>query len=192
MGFGGIDQNSDGGGTEPSSMSAETGAIHQRFEEALSALDVALTRTTPTAFESTLQEIVTDPVVGTPLPFEDVALPEWVDDEPTPATLEAATTGVTAASMGIADYGTVVLPSTPEGAEQVSLFPDLHVPVLRASDLVPDMPTAIDRLGPQLREGTSAILATGPSATADMGALVKGAHGPKEVHVVVVEVGDDE
>ena len=176
-------------------MSAETGSIHRRFEEELAALDVAVTRTTPTAFESTLQEIVTDPVVGTPLPLENVALPEWVDDEPTPATLEAATTGVTAAAMGIADYGTVVLPSTPEGTEQVSLFPDLHVPVLRGADLVADMHTAIDRLGPQLRAGESAILATGPSATADMGALVKGAHGPKEVHVVIVEdeeVSDDE
>jgi L-lactate dehydrogenase complex protein LldG len=31
----------------------------------------------------------------------------------------------------------------------------------------------------------SFILATGPSATADMGALVQGAHGPKEVEVII-------
>jgi len=30
-------------------------------------------------------------------------------------------------------------------------------------------------------------MATGPSATGDMGALVQGVHGPSEVHVIVVE-----
>ena len=173
-------------------MTTEAGAVLERFETALDGLDVPVTRTGSDEFDRTLRDVVTEPAVGTALSFESVSLPAWIDDEPTPATLEAATTGVTAASMGIADYGSVVLPATPEGCEQVCLFPELHVPVLRASDLVPDMPTAIDRLGPQLRAGGSAILATGPSATADMGALVKGAHGPREVHVVVLEEGDDE
>ena len=173
-------------------MSAETGSIRNRFEASLADLDVPVTRTTPEAFESTLETIVSDPVVGTPLPFEGVSVPSWVDDEPTPSTLEVATTSVTAASLGIADYGSVVLPSTPDGSEQVSLFPDLHVPVLRAADLVADRSTAIERLGPQLRDGGSAIVATGPSATADMGALVKGAHGPKDVHVLVLENGGDD
>ncbi|MFC4247402.1 LUD domain-containing protein [Natribaculum luteum] len=171
-------------------MSVETGAIVERFETSLAELDVAVTRTRPTAFESTLEEVVREPAVGTPLPFASVSLPAWVDARPTPATLESAATGVTAASFGIADYGSVVLPSTPEGAEQVSLFPELHVPVLRERDLIADMPTAIDRLGPRLRDGESAIVATGPSATADMGALVRGAHGPEAVHVILLEDGE--
>ena len=170
-------------------MNTETGVIHRRFEHALADLGVSVTRSTPDAFESTLREIVSEPVVGTPLPFEAVSLPGWVDDAPSPATLRAATTSVTAASLGIADYGSVVLPSTADGAAQVSLFTDRHVAVLHSSDLVPDMPTAIGRLGPQLRDGGSAIVATGPSATADMGALVTGAHGPKAVHVVLLEDG---
>ncbi|MFB6362014.1 MAG: LUD domain-containing protein, partial [Halobacteriales archaeon] len=32
----------------------------------------------------------------------------------------------------------------------------------------------------------SAVLTTGPSATADMGELVTGVHGPGDVHVVAV------
>ncbi|MFU8866814.1 LutC/YkgG family protein [Natronococcus sp.] len=175
-------------------MSVESVPAVERFETALADLDVPITRTAPTgeAFEDVLRTVVTDPdaVVGTPLPFESVSLPDWVDDEPTPGALESATTGVTAASLGIAAYGSVVLPSTPEGSEPVSLFPEHHVAVLRRSDLVADMPTAIERLGPVLREGGSAIVATGPSATADMGALVKGAHGPKAVHVVLLGDGE--
>jgi L-lactate dehydrogenase complex protein LldG len=178
-------------GSQGRDMAANTGTVGQ-FNASLSELGVELARTTPEAFESTLQNLVDEPVIGTSLPFEDVSLPAWVDDNPSPRTLEAATTGVTGASLGIADYGSVVLRSTDEGAEQVSLFPDLHVAVLREGDLVGDMRTAIERLGPTLRDGGSSIIATGPSATADMGALVQGAHGPKEVHVVLLEEGGDE
>ncbi|EMA41143.1 LutC/YkgG family protein [Halobiforma nitratireducens] len=177
-------------------MSVESPSPVERFEATLAALEVSITRIDPDdEFAQCLETVVTehghdtDSVVGTPLPFSSASLPDWVDDEPTPETLETATTGVTAASLGIADYGSVVLPSTAEGSEPVSLFPELHVPVLRESDLVADMPTAIERLGPELRAGRSAIVATGPSATADMGALVTGAHGPKDVHVVLLEDG---
>ncbi|SFB71784.1 L-lactate dehydrogenase complex protein LldG [Halobiforma haloterrestris] len=163
----------------------------ERFETALEDLEVPVRRTTPAAFDETLGRVANEPVVGTPLPFEGVSLPAWVDDEPTPGALESATTGVTAASLGVADYGSVVLPSTPEGSEPVSLFPERHVAVLRERDLVADMPTAIERLGPELRDGGSAVIATGPSATADMGALVKGAHGPKEVRVVLITDAED-
>jgi L-lactate dehydrogenase complex protein LldG len=53
-----------------------------------------------------------------------------------------------------------------------------------------DMPAAFERIGELIREGRDdLILTTGPSATADMGALVKGAHGPREVHVVLIERG---
>ncbi len=176
-----------------SDMSSQQGATTPlvRFEASLAELDVPVTRAEPAAFEDTLEEICRGSTVGTPLGFESVSLPGWVDDAPTPATLEAATTSVTPARFGVADYGSVALPSTRDGTEQVSLFVDLHVPVVRAGDVLPDMRTAMERLGPELRAGKSSILATGPSATADMGALVRGAHGPEEVHVVVLEGGAD-
>lgn len=170
-------------------MAVDAGSI-ARFEDSLADLEVAVTRTGPEGFERTLRNVVREPVVGTPLPFESISLPDWVDDAPTPASLRTAITGVTAASFAIADYGSVVLPATSEGAEQVSLFPELHVPVVRADDVVPDMPSAIERLGPELRDGESAVVATGPSATADMGELVRGAHGPKTVHVVLLVDAD--
>lgn len=168
-------------------MSIDAGSVSEQFEAELAALDVPIAYTDPTGFDRTIEGIAREPAVGTSLPFESVSLPDWVDDEPTPASLDAATTGITAASMGIADYGSVVLPATSSGAEQVSLFPELHIAVVRTEDVVPDMKTAIERLGSHLCDGGSAIVATGPSATADMGALVRGAHGPKEVHVVVLE-----
>lgn len=167
------------------------------FEESLERLDVDWTRTSPATVESTIDELVRTPAVGVAL-GDDYAVPESVRLDPSPADLREAKTGVTKASLAVADYGSLVLESTPEGAEQVSLFGDLHVAVLHESDIVDDMTAAFEWLGPRLRaegdDGKSAILATGPSATADMGSLVRGAHGPKAVHVVVVtdEEADDE
>lgn len=158
------------------------------FEDSLERLEVDWTHTTREELADVLREVATEPAVGTPLPF-DVSLPDWVNTEPTPNELDEAKTGITAAGLGIADYGSVVLPSTPEGAEPVSLFPGLHVAVLRTADIVPGMAEAFGYLGEEFRDGahSSAIIATGPSATADMGELVKGAHGPKDVHVVMLD-----
>ena len=165
-----------------------TATEYERFAATASEYGVELTRTDTPSVEETVDSVIEEPAVGATLPFEGVSLPDSVRTDPTPAQLDAAATGVTAASLAVADYGSVVLEATPDGAEPASLFPDLHVVVLRAEDIVPDMETAFEWFGERFRETRgSAILATGPSATADMGSLVKGAHGPKAVHAVVIE-----
>ncbi len=171
--------------TLPTPMTTQTVAD---FETALDRLDVGWTRTTADEFAPALSTVLREPAVGAPLPFENVSLDDLpVTLHPTPAELESAATGVTAAGLGIAEYGSVVLQATSEGTEPVSLFPDRHVAVLRERDVVADMPAAFEWLAEAFREGRdSAIVATGPSATADMGALVRGAHGPKDVHVIVL------
>jgi len=158
------------------------------FESSLDEVGVGLVHTTVDEFESTLTPLLDAPAVGTPLPFEGVSLPETVAVEPTMTELERASTGVTAAGYGIADYGSVVIQGGPDGEEPVSLYAEEHVAVVAASDILPDMDAAFDRLAADIRGGRGqAIIATGPSATADMGALVKGAHGPMAVTVVLLE-----
>lgn len=167
----------------------ETSQIIDRFVASLDRLEVGWTRAAVGDVPTVLEEIVEAPAVGSSLPIEGVSLDRLgVTVAPTPRQIREARTGVTAARLGIADYGSVVIDGGPDATEAASLFPERHVAVLRTADVVPDMTAALARLGPLLREEeTTAILATGPSATADMGALVKGAHGPKEVHVVLVE-----
>lgn len=160
--------------------------VGNTFRTSLDELGVEWTRTTADNAPAVLADLVRPPAVG--VAVEGIALPDAVTTDPTPRELRAATTGITGASLAIADYGSLVLEADSLGSEQTSLFPDLHVAVLRADDIVPDMAAAFEQLGPRLREtGGSAVLATGPSATADMGELVRGAHGPKEVHVVIVD-----
>ena len=153
-----------------------------------SSVPGAVHRTTAADADAVLAEAIEGPAVGTALPYDEVSLPESVDTDPSPSALEAAATGVTPAALGIADYGTVTIPSGAAGDELVSLYTPRHVAVVAASDVVSDMPTAYERLGEDFAAGMDTqILATGPSATADMGTLVQGVHGPSETHVVVLE-----
>lgn len=170
-------------------MTTSTADVVDRFLAALDRLEVEWTRTTARDGAAALATIVEPPVVGTALPFDELSLDGMdVTLDPSADELRAARTGVTPARLAVADYGSIVIESWGDATEAASLFPPLHVAVLRASDIVPDMAAAFEHLDRHIRDGcTSAILATGPSATADMGALVRGAHGPERVHVVLID-----
>lgn len=158
------------------------------FEASLHGHGVGMTHVRKNNLQEKLEQVIEHPTVGIPLPFSNTDLPETVTLNPTPRELTAAKTGVTAAALGIADYGTIVLDSSADGTEPISLFPERHVAVLSANDIVVDMEAAFDHMAESIgSERRSVILATGPSATADMGALVTGAHGPKHVHVLLLE-----
>lgn len=158
------------------------------FESSLAGTATVHT-TTADRFPETVAEAVDPPAVGTSLPFDGVSLAGTaVETDFSPSDLRAAATGVTPADVGIASYGTVTVPSGAAGEELVSLYAPRHVAVVAASDVVPDMAEAYEALGERFDDGRETqVLATGPSATADMGTLVQGVHGPKETHVVVLE-----
>lgn len=159
------------------------------FETALEGLTDSVVRVDVAALGDVLAERVNNPAVGVPLPVEGDPLAEAdVSTDWDAADVEAARTGVTPAGLGIADYGTVTIRSSAAGDELVALYPDRHVVVVDSQDVVPDMAAAFERLGEEFDAGRQTqVLATGPSATADMGGLIQGVHGPSEIHVVIVE-----
>lgn len=159
-----------------------------RFESSLSGVGVGLTRTAAADFAGTLEAELEPPAVGVPLGIDGVSLEDaGVNTDPTNGELRAAATGVTRAGKGVASYGTLVLQSDAAGTEPMALYPPKHVAVLRESDVIGDVATALSWLGEEFDAGRdSAVLATGRSATADMGKLVFGVHGPVDVHVVLV------
>ena len=167
---------------------SQTESLHERFVASLEDNAVSWTRTDGAGFEATISELLEQPAVGVPLPIDGVSLPAGVETDFDPATVRTAVTGVTPATIGIAEYGSVLLASDPAGAEPASLFPETHIPVLRERDIVRTMGDAFAELGPMLRaDRGDVIVATGPSATSDMGELVRGVHGPTDVHVVIIE-----
>lgn len=92
---------------------------------------------------------------------------------------------VTAATIGIAETGTIVLThGSDEGRRALSLVPDLHVCVIRESQIVAGVPDAV---GP-LAGGSVTTWISGPSATSDIElSRIEGVHGPRRLHVIVVD-----
>jgi L-lactate dehydrogenase complex protein LldG len=108
-----------------------------------------------------------------------------IDNNLTHAEIEQAEGVVTAAYCAIADSGTIVLHhGRTEGRRVLSLLPDWHLCVLRASQVVETLPEYFGRCPdpPPLVTWIS-----GPSATADIEMTrIKGVHGPRFLHVILV------
>jgi len=111
---------------------------------------------------------------------------DWkIDHGLLPAEIEKVEGVVTAASCAIADSGTIALHhSATEGRRVITLLPDWHLCILRASQVVETLPEYFDRFSepPALVTWVS-----GPSATADIEMTrIKGVHGPRFLHVILV------
>jgi L-lactate dehydrogenase complex protein LldF len=119
----------------------------------------------------------------------DGAVGEGGRRQATLADLDGAEAGLTGARAGLADTGTVILPSGPDKPMTASLLPWLHVCILPASRLFPDLRTWLREEGrEQIGGASSVVLITGPSRTGDIElTLTRGVHGPGEIIVVCYE-----
>ena len=133
-------------------------------------------------------------VIGKALAGRSAVVPEglpWqvpsavADTGLTARDLDAVEAVVTAAALGIALTGTVVLDHTADqGRRALSLVPDLHVCLVRADQVVHGVPDAMTRLDPSRPQ----TWISGPSATSDIELnRVEGVHGPRTLVVVLVE-----
>lgn len=167
---------------------AGTESVLDRFDAAAREADITTSRVPVGETAAAISDACRGETVASELPLAGVSLPSGVTVDPTMEQLRAADTGVTAGTLAVAEYGTVVVTPSERKEASVSLMPDRHVAVVRAGDVVPDMAAGFGRLADAFAAGDDdAVLVTGPSATGDMGELVQGVHGPAEVHVVVVE-----
>ncbi|MDQ4081796.1 MAG: LUD domain-containing protein [Actinomycetota bacterium] len=93
--------------------------------------------------------------------------------------------GVSEASYGLADTGSVVLAASREEPRARSLLPDVHVSLLRESRILPGLAELFERVGDDLPSALAIV--SGPSRSADIEQrLTIGVHGPGEVHVVLL------
>ena len=103
------------------------------------------------------------------------------------AQCAAADVGITSADYALADTGSLVMLSSPAEARLVSLLPPVHIAVVPAARILSGLDELFSILPHPAEQTSSMVLITGPSRTADIEQiLVRGVHGPGEIHVVVV------
>lgn len=92
---------------------------------------------------------------------------------------------------GVAETGTLVLVSGPENPTTLNFLPDTHIVVLKAGDIAGDYETVWGKLRMAYGKGEMPRIVnyvTGPSRSADIEQkLLLGAHGPRSLHIVIVE-----
>ena len=106
--------------------------------------------------------------------------------------------GVTSALAGVAETATLMIPSGANSPSTMNFLPDTHVVVLPASRVVGPLEDAWTKLRATVDGELAAAsmprtvnLITGPSRTGDIEQKMEmGAHGPRRLHLIVVEDAD--
>jgi L-lactate utilization protein LutC len=95
--------------------------------------------------------------------------------------------GITSADYALADTGTLVMLSSREEARMISLLPPAHIAVVPAGRILTGLDELLALIPTPSEITSSMVLITGPSRTGDIEQiLVRGVHGPGEIHVVVL------
>lgn len=98
--------------------------------------------------------------------------------------------GVTFSNFCLADSGTVVLESTDEEIRLATTLPEIHFIFVDPTTILEDNLAAVEPMTAFHQGSDPRFIAyiTGPSRTADIErVLTIGCHGPREVHVLLVE-----
>lgn len=98
--------------------------------------------------------------------------------------------GITGIEAALAATGSIVISAKDGKPRSVSLLPYVHVAVVKQSQIMPHLDTWLQQQHEDkenFRSVGNHVVITGASRTADIGMeLVLGAHGPAELHLVIV------
>lgn len=98
--------------------------------------------------------------------------------------------GITRCEYLIARFGSVMVSSAISSGRRMFAFPETHIVIAKASQVVSELKDALSGMKQKYaRKFPSQItVITGPSRTADIEkTLVMGAHGPKELYVLLID-----
>jgi L-lactate dehydrogenase complex protein LldG len=163
----------------------------EQFTVAAEAVGASVKRfTSREGVAAALDEIVGDrPAVASPILEHFKSLIDTISFLP-PDQSDRAYIGISAAQAAIAATGSLLLELGDPAERSATALPPVHVVLLRASTIVPDLSALGGALQQHLASpGPSYLsLITGPSRTADIErVLTIGVHGPKELHILILE-----
>ena len=123
-------------------------------------------------------------LAGVPCATERVAAATFDKD-----ALEACDAGITACECLVAQTGSILVSSDACGGRALSILPHVHVIVATADQIVSTLADALHAVRTRHAGRLPSMLSfiTGPSRTGDIERiLVLGAHGPKELLVIII------
>ncbi len=160
---------------------------------------------------------VSDPILPENVP---AAIAEWLAAENLPARLAASPdpaldrfpwssrplltlerrraepedrVALTPCFAGVAETGTLAMLSGPERPVTLNFLPEAHVALVSTRDLVGAYEDMWARMRAAGATPRAVNLITGPSRSADIGQELRmGAHGPRKLHIVLVDDGPPE
>ncbi len=96
--------------------------------------------------------------------------------------------GLTGVEFAVARSGTLLVGGDPGGWGLAAALPRVHIALLHASDIEPDLAAAFPRFEQAFAAGRrNWVWVSGPSKTADIAMrLVTGVHGPNALEVLIV------
>jgi L-lactate dehydrogenase complex protein LldG len=115
---------------------------------------------------------------------------QYTEERPDSRSLEKCSVGITACDALIAQTGSILLTARSAGGRALSVLPPHHLVIAQADQLVPDLPAAFELLSARYVKNYPSFitLITGPSRTGDIERiLVLGAHGPKNLTVILIQ-----
>lgn len=175
-------------------MECDARGLLNRFQRKSEALSTTVRRV---ARESEAPTAAADYLAAMDVPQAAVIWPALQDLDWAGAGVEieargahdADLVGITGCFCAVAETGTLLLCSSAQTPATVSLLPETHIAIVRASRILPYMEDAFDLARRELGRLPRALnFISGPSRTGDIEqTIVLGAHGPYRVHVIVIE-----
>lgn len=98
--------------------------------------------------------------------------------------------GITNCDFLISRFGSVMVSSGLGVGRRIFVFPETHIVIARASQVVPELKDALTGMKEKYANNfpSQVTVITGPSRTADIEkTLVMGAHGPKNLYVFMID-----
>jgi L-lactate dehydrogenase complex protein LldG len=104
------------------------------------------------------------------------------------AALSSVPVGITGITGAVAESGAIGLVSEPGNGRFASLLPPIHIAIMTTSQIVPTLHHFLAAHPEATTKGSNLVFIAGPSRTADIEmTLTIGVHGPKELHIVLIE-----
>ena len=107
-----------------------------------------------------------------------------------PAQFNKLKVGISCCDYLIARFGSVMVSSALSSGRRLFVYPETHVVIARASQVVSELKDALSGIKQKYAGNfpSQITVITGPSRTADIEkTLVLGAHGPKELFVLLID-----